>query len=255
MLRYFFEKAKRGAWSRGTCVLVAVPGSITPVEKRAVYNRPHRAGAAASLSGQRGDRGRRGGRLPITEPVASMICDIGGGTTEVAVLSLGDVVASTSVRVGGDRMDQAMRMTPRRGTTCASAWPRPSNCASTLAAPCRSTKSLDPRSAVSTPRPACRDDSTVERRIARGARGPLDEILDAIKTTLDGCSPDLAADLVDHGITVCGGAVLLRQFDVLLAERIGLPVAHFAGGPLDRRYWHADFARRPAPVAADAGIE
>ena len=88
-------------------MLVAVPGSITPVEKRAVYNSAHRAGARQVFLVSEAIAAAVGAGLPITEPVASMICDIGGGTTEVAVLSLGDVVASTSVRVGGDRMDQA----------------------------------------------------------------------------------------------------------------------------------------------------
>ena len=114
MLRYFFEKAQRGAWSRGPRVLVAVPGSITPVEKRAVYNSAHRAGARQVFLVSEAIAAAVGAGLPITEPVASMICDIGGGTTEVAVLSLGDVVASTSVRVGGDRMDQAIQDYLRR---------------------------------------------------------------------------------------------------------------------------------------------
>ena len=255
MLRYFFKKAQRGAGPRGPRVLVAVPGSITPVEKRAVYNSAHRAGARQVFLVSEAIAAAVGAGLPITEPVASMICDIGGGTTEVAVLSLGDVVASTSVRVGGDRMDQALQDYLRGGITCALAWPRPSNCALTLACPAARPRALDRGSRCRRhDRPAATI-RLVERRIAAALAAPLDDILDAIKTTLDGCSPDLAADLVDHGITVCGGAVLLRQFDVLLAERIGLPCAFCRRPARSSPPRHADFARRPVAVAADAAIE
>ncbi len=224
MLRYFFKKAQRGAWSRGPRVLVAVPGSITPVEKRAVYNSAHRAGARQVFLVSEAIAAAVGAGLPITEPVASMICDIGGGTTEVAVLSLGDVVASTSVRVGGDRMDQALQdyLRRRHNLRVGLATAEQLRVDIGSAAPLDQELSTEVRGVdATTGLPRRFDLSSVELREALAA--PLDDILDAIKTTLDGCSPDLAADLVDHGITVCGGAALLRQFDVLLAERIGLP--------------------------------
>ena len=108
MLRYFIRKARRQGLGVKPRVLVAVPGCITPVEKRAVYNSAQRAGAREVFVMSEAKAAAIGAGLPIAEPVASMICDIGGGTTEVAVLSLGDIVASQSIRVAGDAMDQAI---------------------------------------------------------------------------------------------------------------------------------------------------
>jgi rod shape-determining protein MreB len=225
MLRYFFAKAQRGAWSRGPRVLMAVPGSITPVEKRAVYNSAHRAGARQVFLVSHAIAAAVGAGLPITEPVASMICDVGGGTTEVAVLSLGDVVASASVRVGGDRMDQAIIDYLRRNHNLRIGLATAEQVRIDIgsAAPLAEELSIEVAgvdAVTGLPRRATL--SSIEVRAALA--GPLDEIVDALRTTLDGCSPDLAADLVDNGLVVTGGAAQLRQFDVLLAERIGLPV-------------------------------
>jgi rod shape-determining protein MreB and related proteins len=225
MLRTFFAKAQRGAWSRGPRVLVAVPGSITPVEKRAVYNSAHRAGARQVFLVGQAIAAAVGAGLPITEPLASMICDVGGGTTEVAVLSLGDVVASASVRVGGDRMDQAILdyLRRRHNLRIGLAAAEQLRIDIGSAAPLAQELSAEVRGADATtglPRRAAVTSAEVREALA----APLDEILDAIRATLDGCTPDLAADLVDNGLVVTGGAALLRQFDVLLAQRIGLPV-------------------------------
>ncbi|HEY1599021.1 MAG TPA: rod shape-determining protein [Pirellulales bacterium] len=232
MLRYFLNKAQRGAWSRGPRVLVAVPGSITPVEKRAVYNSAHRAGARQVFLVSEAICAAVGVGLPITEPVASMICDVGGGTTEVAVLSLGDVVASTSVRVGGDRMDQAILDHLRRhhnlriGVATAEQLRIEIGSAAPLADELLTeVRGVD----ATTGLPRREELSSVEMREALA--GPLADIIDALKATLDGCSPDLASDLVEHGVVLSGGAALLRQFDVLVQQRIGLP-ARVAPEPL-----------------------
>ena len=108
MLRYFLRKAQRPGWRLRPRVLVGVPGCITPVEKRAVFNSVHRAGAGQVWVMPEAKAAAIGVGLPIAEPVASMVCDIGGGTTEVAVMSLADTVAAQSVRTGGDAMDQAI---------------------------------------------------------------------------------------------------------------------------------------------------
>ncbi len=230
MLRYFFAKAQRGAWSRGPRVLVAVPGSITPVEKRAVYNSAHRAGARQVYLVGEAIAAALGAGLPINEPVASMICAIGGGTTEVAVLSLGDVVASASVRVGGDRMDQAILdyLRRRHDLKIGLATAEQLRIDVGSAAPLKDELSAEVRGLDATtglPRRAMITSAELREALA----GPLDDIVDALKTTLDGCSPDLAADLVDSGLVLTGGAAQLRNFDALLAERIGLPVRIAAG--------------------------
>lgn len=108
MLRHFLQKAQPHGWRLKPRVLVGVPGSITPVEKRAVFNSVQRAGARVVWVMPEAKAAAIGGGLPIAEPLASMVCNVGGGTTEVAVMSLGDAVAAESVRTGGDRMDRAI---------------------------------------------------------------------------------------------------------------------------------------------------
>jgi rod shape-determining protein MreB len=224
MLRYFMRKAGRQGFRVKPRVLVAVPGCITPVEKRAVFNSTERAGAREVLVISEAKAAAVGAGLPIAEPVASMICDIGGGTTEVAVLSLGEIVAQQSVRVAGDAMDQAVvdylkrHYSLRVGTGAAerlrieigSAYPLQEE----LSDEVRGVDTISglPRKATLT---------SEEIREALGT--PLLQIVEAIKTTLDVCSTDLASDLVDHGLVLAGGGALLRGLDRFLGEQTGLP--------------------------------
>ena len=191
MLRYFLRKARRQGCGVKPRVLVAVPGCITPVEKRAVYNSAQRAGARQVFVMPEAKAAAIGAGLPIAEPVASMICDIGGGTTEVAVLSLGDVVASQSIRVA------ATRWTRPSSTICAAT----TACASASAAAERLTdrdrqrlsagrRAQPTKSAASTPSAACRArPRSPAKKSAKRLADPLSQIVDAIKATLDGCSP------------------------------------------------------------------
>ena len=224
MLRYFLHKVQQSRLSSGPRVLVAAPGSITPVEKRALYNSAQRAGARQVLLISEATAAALGAGLPVAEPVASMICDIGGGTTEVAVLSLGDTVASRSIRVGGDRMDQAIvdylrrRYSLRIGLPTAerlridigSAYPLDEELVDEV-------RGVDVVSGL--PRKA-----TITSEEIRDALGEsLEQIVDAIKETIDGCTPDLAADLFDNGVVLCGGGALLRSLERFIAQRTGLP--------------------------------
>ncbi len=224
MLRYFMRKAQRQGLRAKPRVLVAVPGCITPVEKRAVYNSTQRAGAREVLIMPESKAAAIGAGLPITEPVASMVCDIGGGTTDVAVYSLGDVVASKSIRVAGDAMDQAIVDYLRRhyslriGVTAAerlriaigSAYPLEDELSEEV--PGVDAISRVPRKASIT---------SEELREALGT--PLQQIVEAIKATLDDCSTDLASDLVENGLVLCGGGALLHGLDRFLSEHTGLP--------------------------------
>ena len=224
MLRYFMRKAQRQGFRAKPRVLVAVPGCITPVEKRAVYNSTQRAGAREVLIMPESKAAAIGAGLPITEPVASMVCDIGGGTTDVAVYSLGDVVASKSIRVAGDAMDQAIVDYLRRhyslriGVTAAerlriaigSAYPLEEELSEEV--PGVDAISRVPRKASVT---------SEELREALGT--PLAQIVEAIKATLDDCGTDLASDLVDNGLVLCGGGALLHGLDRFLSEHTGLP--------------------------------
>ena len=224
MLRYFIRKAGRQAFRAKPRILVTVPGGITPVEKRAVFNSTERAGAREVLVMPEAKAAAVGAGLPIAEPVASMICDIGGGTTEVAVLSLGQIVAQQSVRVAGDAMDQAIagylkrHYSLRVGIGAAerlridigSAYPLEEELSDEV-------RGVDTISGL--PRKA-----TVTSEELREALGtPLLQIVEAIKVTLDACSTDLASDLVDHGLVLAGGGALLRGLDRFLGEHTGLP--------------------------------
>jgi rod shape-determining protein MreB len=232
MLRYFMRKAQRNGWRLRPRVLVAAPGCITPVEKRALYNSAQRAGARQVFLMSEAKAAALGVGLPVHEPVASMICDVGGGTTDVAVLSLADVVAQTSIRVGGDAMDRAIVDYLRRNFSLRIGV----QAAERLRIDIGSAYALDDElvaeiSGVDTASGLPRRASITSEQVREALEEPLARILDAIKQTLDGCSPDLAADLVDHGIVLAGGGSLVRGLDRLISERCALP-ARVAADPL-----------------------
>jgi rod shape-determining protein MreB and related proteins len=232
MLRYFLRKAQRRSWSLRPRVLVAVPGCATPVEKRAVFNSAGRAGARTVYVISEAKASAIGAGLPIAEPVASMICDIGGGTTDVAILSLGEIVASQSIRIAGDAMDRAVVDYLRRhyslrvGLPAAealrieigSAYPPEEE----LVEEVRGVDAVTglPRKAILT-----------SEEIREALSVPLEAILDAIRQTLDECPPELVADLVDSGLVLAGGGALLRGLERFIEERTGIPT-RVANDPL-----------------------
>lgn len=224
MLRYFLHKAQPPGWRWKPRVLVGVPGCITPVEKRAVINSTHRAGARQVFLLSEAKAAAIGVGLPVAEPVANMVCDIGGGTTEVAVMSLADVVSSASVRVGGDEMDRAIVDYLRRHYSLRIGLPA----AERLRIQAGSAYPLDEElveevRGLDTVSGLPRKASITSEEIREALAEPLDAIVEAVKNTLDGCSPDLASDLVDNGMVLCGGGSLLRRIDRYLSEQTGLP--------------------------------
>jgi len=229
MLRYFLRKTQRSSWGLKPRILATAPGRITPVEKRALYNSAHRAGARQVYLISTAKAAAIGLGLPITEPVASMICDIGCGTTEVAVLSLADVVASQSSRTGGDHMDEALVAYFRRQRNLRVGLPTAEQLRIHIgsAAPLAEERTAEIRGVDLTtgmPRREAIGSAEVREALAQ----PLDEIVQAIKLTLDQCGPDLVADLVDQGMILCGGGALLRGIDRYLTQRTGIPtrIAH-----------------------------
>lgn len=232
MLRYFLRKARPSGWRAKPRVLVGVPGCITKVERRAVFNSVERAGARQVWIIPEAQAAAIGAGLPVAEPLASMVCDIGGGTTEVAVMSLGDTVAAQSVRTGGDRMDRAVADYLRRNYSLRVGLPA----AERLRVDIGSAYPLDEElvqeingvDAVSgLPRRA----TITSEEVRQALEIPLQEILEAVKLTLDHCTPDLAADLMDHGMVLCGGGALLRRLDRYFSEHTGVPV-RLAAEPL-----------------------
>jgi rod shape-determining protein MreB len=168
-----------------------------------------------------------GAGLPIDEPSGSMIVDIGGGTTEVAVLSLGGIVYSRSVRVGGDKMDEAIVNYLRREENLLigeNAAERIKKEIGTAKGPENSKgMSLDIRGR-DLMNGVPKETEITESMVARALADPVQQIVDAVKTALEAMPPELAADIVDKGIVMTGGGALLRNLDVVLRERTGLPV-------------------------------
>lgn len=224
MLEYFIRKSSPRRLLRPR-VVIAVPGSITQVEKRAVFNSAERAGAGRVYLIDESKAAGIGAGLPISEPMASMVCDIGGGTTEIAILSLAETVVSRSIRIGGDEMDEAIveymkqHFSLRIGTQAAeaikieigSAFPLDQELTSEV----RGVDSISgvPRKAVVT-----------SEEIREALREPLEAILGAVRNVIEQCKPELAADIVDTGLVLTGGGALLRGSDRLMNEQLGVPV-------------------------------
>jgi rod shape-determining protein MreB len=206
-------------------VLVAVPTGITEVESRAVKDSALKAGAREVNLIDEPMAAALGVGMPVSEPVGSMIVDIGGGTSEVAVISLNGIVESRSVRTGGDSMDEAiLRMIKRSyslmiGERTAetikieigSAYPMEKELTMEV-------KGRDLNSGL--PKTITIDSAEVREALLE----PIGSIVDAVRITLERCPPELAADLIDHGIVLAGGSSLLRGIDQLIAEETGLPV-------------------------------
>ena len=229
MLRYFIRKAINSVpWRKSLLhprVLVAVPSGITEVENRAVKESAKRAGAGIVVIVEEPMAAAVGVGLPVTEPSGSMIVDIGGGTTEVAVISLEGIVGAKSVRVGGDELDLAIsqhmkrvynlmigeRTAERIKITLGSAYP-------TKDEQSMEVKGRDLVSGL----PKTVRITAGEIRIA--LQEPITSIIEACRATLERCPPELSADLIDRGIMLAGGGALLDGLDHLLAEETGLPV-------------------------------
>lgn len=225
MLRYFIQKASRHMRGLRPRVIIAVPGGITPVEKRAVFNSAERAGAGRVYLIEESRAAGIGAGLPISEPLASMVCDIGGGTSDVAILSLGEIVCSESVRVAGDEMDAAIveymkqHFSLKVGLQTAeqiklrlgSAFPLEQELTSDI-------RGLDTISGV--PRKAV----VTSEEIREALKTPLEDIVGCVKATIEKCKPELVADIVDTGLVLTGGGALLRGLDRLMHEQLGIPV-------------------------------
>src|SRR5215471_8464950 len=233
MLRYFIQKVHKRRLLARPRIIVAVPSGLTGVEQSAVKEAGRQAGARRVYIFEEPLAAAIGAGLPVNEPVGSMVVDIGGGTTEVAVVSLGGIVTSESVRVGGDELDQAIirfakkqhslmlgeRTAEHIKMSVGSAFPSADEPAVEIRG--RDLVSGLPKTVTMT---------------AEEVRGAIDEplgvIIEAVRTTLDKCPPELAGDVMDRGIALTGGGALLRGLDQRLREETGMPI-HVADNPLD----------------------
>jgi rod shape-determining protein MreB len=232
MLRHFIKKShNRKKWVHPR-VVIAVPSEITEVEKRAVKDSAERAGANEVFLIEEPMAAAIGVGLPVQEPSGNMIVDIGGGTTEVAIISLAGLVVSRSVRVGGDEMDEWIVQYMKRVYNLMIGERTAEEIKITMgsAYPLQEEMSTDVKGRdLVTGLPKTLTISSAEVREA--LQEPISNIVDAIKVTLERCPPELASDLVDRGMVVTGGGALLRGIDKLIAEQTGLPV-HIHDDPL-----------------------
>ncbi len=226
MLAYFIRKAANGRmWIRPR-VVVGIPSGCTEVEKRAVIDATIQAGARDAYLIEEPMAAAIGAGLPVSEPVGSMVVDIGGGTTEVAIISLGGIVTSRSIRIGGDEMDEAIIQYARRAYNLliGERSAEEIKIAIGSAFPGREENAVDVRGrdlVSGLPRTVRMTSAEIREAMAE----PVQAIVEAVKQTLERTPPELSADIVDRGIIMAGGGSLLRGIDRLLAEETGMPVS------------------------------
>lgn len=224
MLRYFIRKVHNRSWGLKPRVVIAIPSGITAVEKRAVTNSAERAGAREVYLIEEPMAAGIGAGLPVVEPYGSLVVDIGGGTTEVAVLSLAGMVAAESVRVAGDEMDQAiidhMKQTYNLLVGERTAENIKINIGSAYPLQEELTMEVKGRDMIAgLPRRA----TVGSEEIREALHEPMESIIQAVKRTLEKTPPELASDLVETGMLLVGGGVQLRGLDKVLSEETGLP--------------------------------
>ena len=232
MLRHFIRKVRRRRFQVRPRIVIAIPSGITEVERRAVKESAERAGARDVYLIEEPIAAAIGVGLPIQEPLGNMIIDIGGGTTEIAVISLAGIVFSKSIRIGGDEMDEAMieylkktynlmigeRTAEDVKIKIGSAYPLEEEMS--LEVKGRDLVAGLPKTVTIT-----------SEEVREALQEPLRAILEITKISLERTPPELAADLIEHGIVMAGGGSLLRGLDKLISEETGLPV-HIADDPL-----------------------
>lgn len=235
MIRYFIRQAQKQRWlfPRHPNVMVCVPSGITAVEKRAVEDATKQAGAREAYTIEEPFAAAIGADLPVWEPTGSMVVDIGGGTTEVAVISLGGIVTSRSIRIAGDEMDEAIIQYIKRTYNLMigerTAETLKIEIGSALNTDKADTLEIRGRDLVSG-LPKTMSVTSIE--ITESLSDTVNAIVDAVKVTLEKCPPELSADIMDRGIVLTGGGGLLRNLDRLLARETGMPVM-VAENPLD----------------------
>ena len=232
MLRHFISKVHNGRVRAKPRVVIAVPAGITEVEKRAVQESAMHAGAREVYLIEEPMAAAIGVGLPVQDPAGNMIIDIGGGTTEVAVISLSGIVFSRSLRVAGDELDKAIVQYMKRSYNLMVG----ERTAEEIKIKIGSAHPMEQETSAEvkgrdlvTGMPKTRMITSQEVREA--LLEPISAIVDSVRVALESCPPELSADLVDRGLVLAGGGALLRGLDKLLSEQTGLPV-HVAEDPL-----------------------
>ena len=225
MLRYFIQKAHNRRTWMAPRIVICVPYGITDVERRAVKEAAETAGAREVFLIEEPMAAAIGSGLPITEPSGNMIVDIGGGTTEVAVISLGGIVYSRSVRIGGDKMDEAIihHMKRKYNLLIGERTAEMIKCTIGNAYPTEETLTMDVKGrdlVAGLPKTIEINSDEIRDSLIE----PVNTIVKAVRTALEHTPPELSADIVDKGIMLAGGGALLKNLDLLLREETGLPI-------------------------------
>jgi rod shape-determining protein MreB len=235
MIKHFIRLAQkpRSLFPRHPNVMVCVPSGITAVEKRAVEDATKQAGAREAFIIEEPFAAAIGADLPVWEPTGSMVVDIGGGTTEVAVISLGGIVTSRSIRVAGDEMDDAVMAYIKRlyNLMIGERTSEQLKMEIGSAMPLEKIESIEIRGrdlVTGLPKTL----AITSDEVTEALTDTVNAIVDAVKVTLEKCPPELSADIMDRGIVLTGGGALLRNLDKLLARETGMPVI-VAENPLD----------------------
>ncbi|HCH28725.1 MAG TPA: rod shape-determining protein, partial [Ruminococcaceae bacterium] len=233
MLKRFVSRALKGSFFSRVRMVICIPVGITEVESRAVYDAAKQAGATDIDLIEEPMAAAVGAGLPVSDASGSMVVDIGGGTSEMAVISLGDIVTAQSVRVGGDNLDEAIIGYIRKKHNLLIG----ERTAEIIKIQIGSAKPYEDESEIEIKGRNLVDglpkNVTITSKEVRNAiADPLEQIIDAIRTTLEKTPPELSADIIDRGITLTGGGALLRGFAELVAEETGIPVS-VALNPLD----------------------
>lgn len=234
MIKYFIRKVHNRRTFASPMVIVCVPSGSTAVERRAIQESAEAAGAHKVWLIEEPMAAAIGADLPVTEPTGSMVVDIGGGTTEVAVLSLGGIVYARSVRVGGDKMDAAIISYIRRNHNLLVGEGSAERIKKEIGSACVPEKG-DGRTFEIKGRDLMngvpKEIVISERQVAESLAEPVAQIVEAVKVALEYTAPELAADIVDKGIVLTGGGALLANLDQVLRNATGLPVS-IAENPL-----------------------
>jgi rod shape-determining protein MreB and related proteins len=233
MLRYFIQKVHRRRYLAKPRIVVCVPSGITGVEQRAVKDAGYAAGARKVYIIEEPMAAAIGAGLPIHEPTGNMVVDIGGGTTEVAVISLGGIVVAQSIRTGGDELDQAIINWVKREFSLLLGERTAEEIKMAIGSACRLPDDQDAEIrgrdlATGLPKTILVSADDIRKALEE----PINAIVNAVKSTLDKTPPELASDLMDRGIVLTGGGAMLRGLDERLRQETNMPI-HIADQPLN----------------------
>ncbi|MBE6853175.1 MAG: rod shape-determining protein [Ruminococcus sp.] len=233
MLSQFIKKSLKGTLFSKARVTICIPSGVTPVERRAVKDAAELAGAKKVYIIEEPMAAAIGAGLPVTEPIGNMIVDIGGGTSEVAVISMGGIVTARSIRIAGDEFDKSIIAYIRRKYNMLigdrTAEDIKLQIGSAFPGEAVETMEIKGRNLLN----GLPENITVNSTEIRDALvEPIAKIIEAIKLTLEKTPPELSADIIEQGITLCGGGALLKGLDTLINNETGMPV-YIAEYPID----------------------